>query len=192
MNLFPRFPTDNLYKYAALSGWWGIVVIFVLFFISQSLESNTQKLALDKSQIVLAQTRLQHAQDRWDALSTGRASGDTISFIKSICGPKCPQMKEKIFLQNYIVWQSAQIEFVKHDMNARSNQSDFDKLMDSKNSNFYIVLIILFYIEITLCIWGFIRWQRFQKISDEIQCIDLKLKKWQLRNEGRVRFTGKK
>lgn len=177
MNFFPTPPTDNLYKFLAILGAWGMLIAagFLALLAHQNYE--TEKFEKKRMAFFQGENWIATAERRINSLKFNRTNENKIEGLSNLVKPS-----EELSML------SKQLEL------AKEYRAELKKVLEKEPNNdlpFLRTVGILnwFYGLLVgsgafLCV-GFISWMRLQKIADDLLRLDLQLKKAQLKNERR-------
>jgi hypothetical protein len=181
MNWFPTPPTDNLYKFLAVLGAWGLLFVFGSFLILsyqnyEHEEFNKQLVSLSSEE-----SWLRKAEMRLKSLEGNRVQDNAIPEISNHFSPK----EELVFLSNAIALSKEHLSLLKE--RTKEAPKNVVPFLASVRFDLWLpgvafVTFICFYI-------GFRQWLVLQRASDELLRLDLLLKKAELKEVSRSRFA---
>jgi hypothetical protein len=181
MNWFPTPPTDNLYKFLAVLGAWG--VLFVLALLVLLTYQNHEHAEYNKklSFLYSEQSWLQKAELRLKSLKENRLGENLLPSISGSFSPK----NEELFLENAAVL-------------SRERLSELKELARHPPENIFPFLASIHFDQLLLgtlplvfgsLYFGFRQWLALQRISDELLRLDLTLKRKQAKEASRTRLS---
>lgn len=161
IKFLPTPPTDNLYKFMAIFGAWALLILAVFmmgvgYLGFKSKEETQQTIAYYRTT-----STVRHIQDRLAAIQAGRLEDAIVSWAPLHDGSDA----EKTFLQNAL--QNNQTYLAHHHGDAdRHDVWTFWQIFSATDGLFFI--LVLGGTGIFCFIFGFLRWQHIQSISDAI------------------------
>jgi len=180
MNWLPSPPTDNLYKFLALLGAWGL-----LFFLGSLLVleyQNYEHAEFNKKVLSVSaeESWIRKAELRLNSLKDQHPEENAIPEISDHFTPK----EELLFLTNSIALSEEHLVQLK-ELTAQPPQNVVPFLASIHFDRWLLGILILsmgcFYL-------GFRQWLVLQHMSDELLRLDLTLKKAQVKEASRHRF----
>lgn len=180
MNWFPTPPTDNLYKFLAIVGAWG--VIFVLAVLVLLSYQNHEHAEYNKklSFLYSEQSWLQKAELRLKSLKENRLGENSIPSISSSFSPK----DEALFLANATTISRERLAELK-DLARHPPENIFPFLVSIHFDQLLLGTLPLVFGSLY---FGFRQWLALQRISDEMLRLDLRLKRKQVQEASRTRL----
>lgn len=181
MNWFPTPPTDNLYKFLAIIGAWGMLFV-VGFFVTLNYQNYEYAEFNKKTSLIYAdESWIRKAELRVKSLKEGRDGDNAIPEISNRFAP----MDELVFLTSAIRLFTERLETMK-ELTKRPPNNLFPYL-ESIHVEWWLpaifgLLLIAFQI-------GFSQWRVLQGISDELLRLDLTLKRRQVNERNRRKLT---
>lgn len=180
----PSPPTDNLYKYAAISGLWlslGFSLIFVIYIkTSYSLQDYDSLLIL----IANDKQNIKKEKDRIASLEIGKIKDNTIPGISNLFAP--PQ--ELLFLKNSLALdEKRETQYKQNIIKLGDPKSDWKWIQRSYLGLWLPVSIPLSFL---ISFIGFRLWYlRNQKYADEILILERNIKIESLKQARRSRLN---
>lgn len=180
MNWFPTPPTDNLYKFLAILGSWGVLLVLgsIVVLVYQNHEHAEFNKRLEA--LYSEESWLQKAEARITSLKGKRPTENSISGISDRFSPK----EESLFLLRAVSLSKERLAQLKEiEMHPPANLFPFLALIHFDRWLLGILAIALgcFY-------YGFRQWLVLQRTSDELLRFDLILKKVQVQKSSRSQF----
>jgi Ca2+/Na+ antiporter len=169
-DFFPKPPTDNLYKFMAITGTWllSLVAVSLMFlgYMSFKIEKETNQIA---HQMNYRQT-IGEIDRRVLAIDEKRCNDAIISWSKE---HECNDNEKKFLLRVKEVNEAHIKEYDKQD------KIDFVNVWDTaKSIGVMWVFIIFTFLGVFLFYFGFTRWYKhIQKPENEAAILDIKIKK---------------
>jgi len=171
MNWLPSPPTDNLYKFLAIIGGWGVFFIFTfllaLFFQNYEHAEFNKKM----SSIYAEEDWNRKAESRVNSLKKGLTGENRIPEISSNFSLK----EELLFLSNSMKLSSERLAQLK-ELTKQPPQNIFPFLASINFDRWLLGALALVLLAFS---YGFMQWFVLQRISDEILRLDLILKRTQ-------------
>lgn len=180
MNWLPTPPTDNLYKFLAIFGTWGLLFVFGSL-LALSYQNHEHAEFNKKLMSVYSEEGwLRKAEARVKSLKENRVGENTIPEISSRFPPK----EELLFLSSAIDLSKERLAQLK-EITKQPPENIFPFLA-SIHFDWWLLGVLggtlaCFY-------FGFRQWLVLQRTSDELLQLDLTLKKAQVKASNRGRF----
>jgi hypothetical protein len=183
MNWFPTPPTDNLYKFLAVLGAWGMLFVLALLVLLSYQNYEHAEYNKKLSFLYSEQSWLQKAELRLKSLKENRPGENSIPSISTSFSPK----DEALFLTNAATLSRERLAELK-DLTRRPPESIFPVLAAI---HFDQLLLGIFPFVFGSLYFGFRQWLALQRISDEMLKLDLTLKRKQVQEASRMRLRTK-
>lgn len=179
MNFFPTPPTDNLYKFLAILGAWGLLISagFIALLTHQSY--LTEQFETKRIKYLQGEIWIQKVDRRIDSLKKKRVNENVIEGYSNLFRP-----------EEELVALNKQLEL------AKEYRTELKEVLKKEPENYIPFLRSAGFIDwfyallvasgVFLCV-GFIRWMRLQKITDDLLRLDLQLRRAELKNESKPR-----
>lgn len=169
----PPPPTDDLSKYAAITGLWltfafSVLLAFVTY-VSYAMRGHTSVVM----QIVRSESFLRDIDARIKSIEAGRFNENV---MKASSG-RDPR-SELALLRNFAEVTRPSLEQAKL-LSSRDKSSDYFKLLQVAYVYYWLPFAIVMSLAISLL--GFLGWRKKQKVVDEMVKLDLDIRKRQLR-----------
>lgn len=181
MNWLPSPPTDNLYKFLAIIGAWGVFfvvgLLLVLFYQNYEHAEFNKKM----SSIYAEEDWNRKAESRVNSLKKGFSGENRIPEISNNFSPK----EELLFLSNAMKLSSERLAQLK-ELTKQPPQNFFPFLASINFDRWLLGVLALAFVTFY---FGFRQWFVLQRISDEILQLDLALKRAQTKELGRKRYS---
>lgn len=182
MTWFPSSPisrADTLHKYVALNGLWFICAIILLIGALHYQNFEHQEFNKKQSWLFSKQESLRKFEGRLGSLKKRDFSENVLPGISDRYSPK----DEGLIVENLAIAAREEILSLKEQIkNPPSNL--FPVLA---HFHFESVLVGIFIASLLLTYVGFRGWFKFQRVTDEIQNLELELKRLQLKETKRTR-----
>lgn len=191
MNPFPTIPTDNLYKFMALSGLWILFGILALMILLIYQIHENEKFTKKQSTIYTDQSSIREYTRRINSISAGKTSENLIPYISD----HFKKIKDELSYEKDVV-KSNQDEIKRFSTEIKNRPASifrsFESLSSVNETYTLITFVTLYLSGCILAIIGFRNWRKIQLVANEIQKCDLELKRLQLAYEKRPRIKVRK
>ena len=169
MNWLPSPPTDNLYKFSAISGLWLLLGLLVFFSWLGFLQFQNAKEAKRSQAYFFAEQMEMQISARLDSINAKRPTENKLEWTP----PGATLEQEQKFLQMALDNHRRTIEKNKNIFDRKSGE-DLEIL---KSMGFYWLMPIYVFFAVGCPFFGFIGWYRkVQKPSEEAHILDCRVK----------------
>lgn len=180
MNWLPTPPTDNLYKFLAIFGTWGMLFVFgsllLLFYQNHEHSEFTKKVIALSSE----ESWLRKVEARAESLAKNRLTENIIPGISDHFSPK----EEMVFIKNAVNLSRGSLPKLRQ--LAGDPPTNVFPFLATIHFDRWLVGVLVFS---WVCFYyGFRQWLVLQRITDELLRLDLSIKRAQEREIKRKRF----
>jgi hypothetical protein len=181
MNWLPTPPTDNLYKFLAIFGTWGLLFVFGSLLVLSYQNHEHDEFSKKLKAVYSEESWIRKAEARVKSLKENRLAESSIPEISNRFSPK----EELLFLSNAIALSKERLAQLK-EFTKQPPENIFPFLASIRFDWWLLGILngtfVCFY-------FGFRQWLVLQRASDELLQLDLTLKKAQVKelNRGRLR-----
>jgi len=180
MNWFPTPPTDNLYKFLAILGAWGLLFVFGSLLVISYQNYEHEEFNKKLMSLYSEESWLRKAEARLKSLKENRAGENVIPEISKHFPPK----EESLFLSNAIALSRERLAQLKEG----TKQPPENAVPFLVSIRFDRWLLVVLAVTLGFFYFGFRQWFVLQRMSDELLKLDLVLKKAQVKEAHRMRF----
>jgi hypothetical protein len=177
MNWLPTPPTDSLHKYVALNGLWFTYAVLAVLAVMHYQNFEHQEFNKHQSWLFAKQESLRKFDARLASLSKGKNSENAIPSISDHFTPR----DEKAFLQE----ASSQAREEIAQLTEQTKNVPGNLFLLGAYFRIDVIIMVMALAAWLFAYWGFRNWIKSQRVADEIQKIDLELKRLQLKEASR-------
>lgn len=172
----PTTPTDNIYKFMAISGLWlmfGFIALYV--WIEYSI-IQLEKEGDNTSTYLTSKYKVDEIERRVNAIENGNLEDFKLSWLRETKSPE----DELNALEPLLEFHRARAEAYKSmiPLSAIYGESDaYERFKIIKRTDFKMVLLVLIVLMVCLTLYGFTRWaQKTQATDEKLKKLDIRLK----------------
>jgi len=177
MNWLPTPPTDSLHKYVALNGLWFTYAVLAFLAVMHYQNFEHQEFNKNQSWLLSKQESLRKFDARLASLSKGKNSENIILGISDHFTPS----DEKAFLQKAASLTREDIA----GLTEQTKKVPGNLFLLGAYFRIDIIFMVMALAAWLFAYWGFRNWIKSQRVADEIQKVDLELKRLQLKKASR-------
>jgi len=185
----PSIPTDNLYKFSAISGVWMLFGLLVLYGWLINLDLEIKKeLRATQAYFTLGNT-LKNVEKRLDTITQGKMDEARSPLIPTSFSIE----QERSFLTKISKNIKSEIEKNKHFIDANSSEA----LEVFERTDVQVFFIVYLFFTVIFVVYGFIGWKtKLHDVELEIRKLDLETRRkmlekleFELKKERRARWS---
>ena len=173
MKGIPSTPTDNIYKFMAISGLWFIAGFIALYIWLVNTQIQLDKEALKSQAYFFSVNMERKIKNRLDSIEKGKLDENRLDWVPASYTPE----QEKIFLSK--AFENHQETIKKNKDAVNSDTGEELKLVERWDVRIAGALYILFMVGLTW--FGFSRWIKTHIIDETVKTLDREIKEKSLK-----------
>ncbi|GHA95968.1 hypothetical protein ACFFLG_03620 [Shewanella indica] len=169
----PSTPTDNIYKFMAISGLWFIAGFIALYIWLVNTQIQIDKEALNSQAYFFSVNMERKIKNRLDSIEKGKLDENRLDWVPASYTPE----QEEMFLSKALENHQETIKKNKDALN--SDTGEELKLVERWDVRIAGALYILFMVGLTW--FGFSRWVKNHIIDETVKTLDREIKEKSLK-----------